>query len=318
MDLQLESVNALGESGEAVAQGRLLPAKFGELGRHRGARGFGRGELDARLADRAVDRIEDGGQLCGHACGDLALRPADHGATSGLRRCVAFAFALPFELHDPRLARAHALLESLDVEPRAHLAVARRLELGEHPLARGRIEDRPRRLEGSGESIVRGSRGGLGLIDGRRHLGERGRKAIAVGDRGLVTHRGAVDLLGVRRQRGVVGAQRRKRRLGPLARRIEPVHRIGESFTQGVGDDDDLVAALGCGIPFCRQLEPRPPLPRPGAERVLGVHLARAGHDRDRAAELAPRPAPDRPPEPRRGRRRRRHAPGFRALHRAR
>ena len=60
VDLQLEAVHALGESGEALAQGRLLPAQLGELGRHRGARGLGRRELDPRLADRAVDRVEHG------------------------------------------------------------------------------------------------------------------------------------------------------------------------------------------------------------------------------------------------------------------
>ena len=46
---------------------RLLPAQLGELGGHGGARGLGRGELDARLGHRPVDRIEHGRQLRGDA-----------------------------------------------------------------------------------------------------------------------------------------------------------------------------------------------------------------------------------------------------------
>ena len=74
--------------------------------------------------------------------GDLALGSTDHGATRRLGGGIALALALALELHDPGLAGADALPERLDVEPRAHLAVARGLELGEHALARRRVEDR--------------------------------------------------------------------------------------------------------------------------------------------------------------------------------
>ena len=121
--------------------------ELGELGGHRGPRRLGRRELDARLRHRSVDRVEHRRQLRGDARRDLALRAPDDRAPRRLRRRLALALALPLELHDARLAGADPLAERLDIEPRAHLAVARGLERREHPLARRRVEDRPRRLE---------------------------------------------------------------------------------------------------------------------------------------------------------------------------
>ena len=241
-----------------------------ELGGHGGARRLGRGELDPRLRDRSVDGIQDRRQLRGDSGRDLPLGSTDHGATSGLSGGLPLALALTLELHDPGLARADALLERLDVEAGAHLAVAggleRRRACPPAPTRRGSAAvPRVRRSSRSSATRAALSASSTAADD----LRQRRRETVALRDRRFVAHGRAVDLLGVRGESGVMRAQRRQRRLRALASRLERLDGIRERLAQRIGDDDDLVAAFGGGIPLGRQLEARPTLPRPGPQRVL-------------------------------------------------
>ena len=258
--LQFESVHALGQAGKTIAQNALLASKLDELCRHGCACRLGGRQLHPRRADRTIHRIQHRGQLAGDPGGDVALSPAENGPPRRLSGCIPLALALTLQLHDPRLAGAHPLLEGLDVEACAHLAVAGRLDFREHAVAGRCVQDRSRRLARDREPLLRDARRLFGLVDRRRSLLETGGEAIAVGDRRFVSHGGPIDLLGVRGKRRVVRAQGREGGLGALAAGLECVDSVREGFAQRIGHDGDLVAALCGRIPVGRQLQTRAPL----------------------------------------------------------
>src|SRR4051794_40294218 len=108
VDLKLEAVNALGESRQALPRCRLLSSQLRQFGRHGGACGFGRGQVDSRLRDGAVDGVEHSRKRRRNARGDFALGPADHGTSCRLGCGLALALALTLELQDARLTGADA------------------------------------------------------------------------------------------------------------------------------------------------------------------------------------------------------------------
>ena len=170
MDLELEAVDALGEACQPLPDHRFLTSQLRELGAHGGAGRLGGRQLDSGERDGAVDRVEDRRKLRGDPRGDLALRASHHGAARRLRGRFALALALTFELDDPGFARADPLTQGLDVEPCPHLRIACRLECSQHALARRRVQDRARRLEGVRELTLGRSRRSLGLLDGSGRL----------------------------------------------------------------------------------------------------------------------------------------------------
>ena len=186
MDLELESVDALGEAREPLADAGFR------------ARSSASSAVSAVRADSAVasstracttDRSTESssaGSGGSDLRGDLALRATDDGATRRLGRGIPLPLALPLELHDPRLAGSHALLERLDVEPCAHLDLACRVDGREHAFTGGCIQDRPRRFERGGETVLRDPRRGGGVVDRGLGLSDAGRQAFAFGDRGLM------------------------------------------------------------------------------------------------------------------------------------
>ncbi len=101
--LELEAVDALGETAEAFADGRLLRPEGRELRGQRGARLLGELQLHASLHHGPVDRVEHGRQRVGDVGGELPLRTADHGATRGLCRRGALPLALTHQLIDAGL-----------------------------------------------------------------------------------------------------------------------------------------------------------------------------------------------------------------------
>ena len=252
------------------------------------ARRLGGRELDPGERDGSVDRVEDRGKLRGDTRGDLALRAPHHRATRRLGGGFALALALAFELDDSGFTGADPLAERLDVQSGPHLRVPGGLERGEHALARRGIQDRPRRLERVHELVLGRARGCLCLVDGGGGLCHTGGEPLALGDGRLVADGGAVDLLGVRRERGIVLAQRRQGAPSCDGARYSSATRaIRESLAQRVGHDLHLGAALSRGIPLRREFEARSTLPRTGAHGVLGDDFAGAGHDRDGAATAA-------------------------------
>ena len=96
--LQLEPVDAFGEPAQPLADGGILRAQRGELARQRAASLLGQLELDTRLRDRTVDRVEHRRQRRGDLGGQLPLRTADDRAPGGFLGRDAFALALADEL----------------------------------------------------------------------------------------------------------------------------------------------------------------------------------------------------------------------------
>ena len=191
------------------------------------------------------------------------------------------------ELIDACLAGAHAFLEGLDIEARAHLGVAGGFEVGEQSVAGRRVEDRPGRLLRRLQGVARGVRGLLCIGHRRLRLPEPRLESLALGDGRLVAHGRAVDLLGVRRQRRVVLAQALQRLTGEPASVVPSLLGVGEGFAQRVGDHADLGETIVRRVSLGRKLETRPPAARAGAHGVLGDDLTRTGHDGDRSAEFA-------------------------------
>ena len=130
------------------------------------------------------------------------------------------------------------------------------------------------------------ARGGLGLVDrglrpARAPAASRSHSATAASWRTVARLTCSVCAASAAScSRSVVSAAFVRWRAASSARA-----RVGERLAQRVGDDRDLVAALGRGIPLRREFETRAALPGSRAHGVLGDDLAGAGDDRDRAAD---------------------------------
>ena len=240
---------------QALAQRTLLRPQTGQLLVVRGALGLSGGEGQARLGDGAVDGVEHPGHLVGDSGCRFALRPADHRTAGGLRRGIALLLALPLQRHDPGLRGADALTQRLDLEAGAHLALPSGLQRLEEPVARGRVEHRPRLGLGCLQLGLRTLGRRLGIGHGALHLGEPGLQALALGDRGLVSHRHPVHLLGVRGQGRVVLAERTQRVLRTAPRVLDGFGRALAGLAQFGDGLPHLGETLRGRVPFGRQLQ---------------------------------------------------------------
>ena len=87
-------MHALGDATQLLAERHLFGAQLGEFSRGRETFGFALLQDDASLADRAVDRVEHGGQVGHDAVGDIHLTSTLDSATRRLLGCLTIRLEL--------------------------------------------------------------------------------------------------------------------------------------------------------------------------------------------------------------------------------
>ena len=171
----------------------------------------------ARRSDRP--QSSTCGTRCDHRAAASRWARRMHGTTGRFLGGGALTLPTPLQRDHAALLRAHALAQRLDLESRAHLGVARRLHLGEHAVARRRVEDRAGRLE----RVCRARSPCGAPRPPRRSTADSacarpGFEALALGDRRLVLNGDAIHMLGPGSEGRVVRAHVVERRRGLLPR----------------------------------------------------------------------------------------------------